>query len=142
MPGLHPARPRDLKMSDMLRVAASSQGQERNTLERGWDWWSQSLESGLGSVAQALLPRLLVAKGTCCLLAWLVSYLFVCLFVCKGGGENKEKSIDLLFTGSLPKCSQQLGLDQAEARSLHLHPGLPSGWQGLKYFSRYLLPQR
>lgn len=44
--------------------------------------------------------------------------------------------------GSLPYGLQELGLGQAESRSLEFHQGFPLGWQELKPFSHHLFPLR
>lgn len=45
--------------------------------------------------------------------------------------SKREKALPL--TGSLPKCSRQLGLDQAKASICEHNPGFPRGWQLPQY---------
>ncbi|XP_062040243.1 THO complex subunit 2 isoform X4 [Lepus europaeus] len=55
-------------------------------------------------------------------------------------GRDRERSS--IRWGSLPRWPQWLGLGQAEARSLELHPGLPRGWQGPEYLGHHSLPSQ
>lgn len=48
---------------------------------------------------------------------------------------EREKKTNPPSAESMPKCPQQLGLCQAEARSPELNLGLSHGWQGSKYLS-------
>lgn len=52
--------------------------------------------------------------------------------------QRTTETRDCPFTSSLPK-RLQVGLDQAKAKRLELHPSLPHGWERTKYLDHILL---
>lgn len=96
------------------------------------------LESGAAGTGIRTNGHLVSGNSTCCTTMVVpFIYFYVLERYSNREGERERFSIHCL----LFKCSQWLGLSQAEARSQEHQPSLPWVWQGPKSLSRHLLSQ-